>query len=263
MSMTGGPGRGNELPAARTSCNSAAGGGGAQQMTPEQRDQMMKEMEDRMKEAEAKRRTVEYRLYYSDYQDVSGVKLPFKLQRSIDGKPAEEMTLEKIKVNQKIDPKKFEVRSRESRPGSTRLRRGFVDRVALFLLASPAFAQTSADPARLVVTVADQTGGVIPNAKVTVTAQDAAKPTAAIAPVTTAESGIATVERLAPGRYTIQAEFPGFETATVRDVRVGAGDNNRRTVDAADQEGRRGRHGRARQAVSGARSAGQRRSRPC
>ncbi len=81
------------------------GGGGAQQMTPEQRDQMMKEIQDRMKEAEAKRRTVEYRLYYSDYQDVSGVKLPFKLQRSIDGKPSEEMTLEKVKVNQKIDPK--------------------------------------------------------------------------------------------------------------------------------------------------------------
>ena len=85
------------------------GGGAGQQMTPEQRDQMMKEMQDRMKEAEAKRRTVEYRLYYSDYQDVSGMKLPFKLQRSIDGKPTEEMTLERIKINQKIDPKKFEV----------------------------------------------------------------------------------------------------------------------------------------------------------
>lgn len=85
------------------------GAGGARQMTPEQRDQMMKEIQDRMKEAEAKRRTVEYRIYYSDYQEVSGVKLPFKLQRSIDGKPTEEMTLEKVKVNQKIDPKKFEV----------------------------------------------------------------------------------------------------------------------------------------------------------
>ena len=51
-----------------------------------------------------------------------------------------------------------------------------------------------------------------------------------MAPVTTAESGIATVERLKAGRYTIQAEFPGFEAATVRDVRVGATGNVRRTI---------------------------------
>ena len=107
MRNMSGPGRGN----------TGTGGGGAnvvqfgagQSMTPEQRDQMMKDLQDRMKEAEANRRTVEYRIYYSDYQDVSGVKLPFKLQRSIDGKPSEELTLEKVKVNQKIDPKKFEV----------------------------------------------------------------------------------------------------------------------------------------------------------
>lgn len=84
-------------------------GGGGRSMTPEQRDQMMKDMQDQMKEADAKRRMVEYRVYYADYQDVSGIKLPFKIQRSIDGKPSEEVTLEKIKVNPKIDPKKFEV----------------------------------------------------------------------------------------------------------------------------------------------------------
>jgi hypothetical protein len=102
--------------------------------------------------------------------------------------------------------------------------------ITLSVVASSAFAQTPADPARLVVTVTDQTGGVIPNAKVTVTAQDAVNATAAIAPVATAESGIATVERLKTGRYTIQAEFPGFEAATVRDVRVGATGNVRRTI---------------------------------
>lgn len=85
------------------------GGGRGQSMTPEQRDQMMKDVEQRMQDAEANRRIVEFRVYYSDYQDVSGVKLPFRLQRSVDGKPAEEVTLEKIKVNGKIDPKKFEV----------------------------------------------------------------------------------------------------------------------------------------------------------
>jgi len=108
MMNVGGPGRGPGGAGANV-VQFGSGAGGTQQMTPEQRDQMMKDMQERMKDAEANRRTVEYRVYYGDYQDVSGVKLPFKLQRSIDGKPTEEMTIEKIKVNQKIDPKKFEV----------------------------------------------------------------------------------------------------------------------------------------------------------
>ena len=71
---------------------------------------MQQEMEQRMKEAEANRRTVEYRIFYGDYKTVAGgVQMPTRIQRMIDGKPAEELSLEKIKVNQKIDPQKFEV----------------------------------------------------------------------------------------------------------------------------------------------------------
>jgi hypothetical protein len=83
---------------------------GGQAATPEERDKMMKQFQDQAKAAEAKLRVVEYRLYYADYRDVDGVKVPFKLQRSIDGKPTEEVTLEKVKVNAKIDPKKFETK---------------------------------------------------------------------------------------------------------------------------------------------------------
>jgi hypothetical protein len=42
-------------------------------------------------------------------------------------------------------------------------------------------------------------------------------------------TGIAVAVDLAPGRYTIRVEFPGFQTSLVRDVRVRAGDN-RRTI---------------------------------
>ncbi len=79
-------------------------------LTPEERDKMMKQVEEQRKDAEAKARVVEYRLYYGDYREVDGVKVPFRLQRSIDGKPAEEITLEKVKINGKIDPKKFETK---------------------------------------------------------------------------------------------------------------------------------------------------------
>ncbi len=85
-------------------------------------------------------------------------------------------------------------------------------------------------PGRLLVTVADPSGAVIPNATVTVTGQESATKGTPIAPVKTTEAGLATLEALALGRYTIQAEFPGFETTTVKDVRVRAGDNKHAIV---------------------------------
>jgi hypothetical protein len=86
-------------------------GGHAQgQMTPEDREKAMKELDERRKDAEAKLRTVEYRLFYGDYREVDGVKVPFSLERSIDGKPTEQLTLEKVRINGRIDPKKFEAK---------------------------------------------------------------------------------------------------------------------------------------------------------
>jgi hypothetical protein len=83
--------------------------GGGRQVTPEQAEHLRQEMEQRIKEAEANRRIVEYRLIYGDYKPVSGVQMPTRIQRMIDGQATEELSLEKIKVNTKIDPKKFEV----------------------------------------------------------------------------------------------------------------------------------------------------------
>ncbi len=104
--------------------------------------------------------------------------------------------------------------------------------LALFLatlLGSPAPAQAQARRSRLVVTVADQSSAIIPNARVTVTGQDAATQAVPIAPVMTNGVGQGVVEGLAAGRYTIQVEFDGFETAVVRDVRV-RGDEVRRRI---------------------------------
>jgi hypothetical protein len=101
--------------------------------------------------------------------------------------------------------------------------------VAGLMPARPVKAQTPVADTRgkLIVTVVDQTGGVIPNAIVTVTGEETATKAATVAPVATTAAGLVTIERLAPGRYTIQAEFPGFETVTVRDVRVRTGETKR------------------------------------
>jgi hypothetical protein len=99
----------------------AAGGGvggaaghvqieGGKPLTPEERDKLMKQLDEQRKEAEAKRRTVEFRLFFGDYRNVDGIMVPFRLQRSMDGKPTEELALENVKINSKIDPRKFEVK---------------------------------------------------------------------------------------------------------------------------------------------------------
>lgn len=80
-------------------------GGGS----PEDRERMQQEIAERMKEAEARRRTVEYRMFFADYKAFGDVKLPTRVQRMMDGVPTEEMSFDKVKVNGKIDAGKFKV----------------------------------------------------------------------------------------------------------------------------------------------------------
>jgi hypothetical protein len=89
--------------------------------------------------------------------------------------------------------------------------------IAMFLaLLAMAPSPQAARDVRVTVTVVDQTGAVIPNAKVTIPPGEA---------VATNEKGIATLSGLAAGKVSITAEFPGFETRTLKDIAIKAGDN--------------------------------------
>jgi hypothetical protein len=90
--------------------------------------------------------------------------------------------------------------------------------------ASIARAQVPRD-GRLIITVLDQTGGVLPGATVTIGGMDDANKTAVIPAVTATEQGVATFSGLRPGRYAVKAEFAGFDPKIDPDVRVRAGDN--------------------------------------
>ena len=90
------------------------------------------------------------------------------------------------------------------------------------LMATPLAAQTSRD-ARAIVTVFDMTGAILPGATVVVTPREPAG--AAGISATTNDAGIATIPSLKPGRYSIKAEFPGFDAFELPDVRLRAGDN--------------------------------------
>lgn len=100
--------------------------------------------------------------------------------------------------------------------------------VACLLVAARAWGQPST--ATLRVTVVDPSGAVIVGATVTVTGLEPVTQTATLPAIKTADTGIATIPNLAPGRYSIQAEFPGFDARLLKDVRIRAGENRQVAV---------------------------------
>jgi Carboxypeptidase regulatory-like domain len=107
-------------------------------------------------------------------------------------------------------------------PSPRRSLRAFVMASSLFLLASPLIAQNT--PAgTLRATVVDPSGAVIVGATITVTSAD--RPDSPPVTAQTTDAGFAAIPALLPGRYTIHAEFPGFEPRLVKDVRIRSGEN--------------------------------------
>jgi hypothetical protein len=101
--------------------------------------------------------------------------------------------------------------------------------LCLFFGAGSAFAQPPAG-GTLQVTVVDPSNAVVVGATVTVTgAEDATRGTT-LSPARTTDAGIATIPNLKPGRYAIQAEFPGFESRVLPDVRIRTGENKQVAV---------------------------------
>lgn len=96
--------------------------------------------------------------------------------------------------------------------------------LAMIALCASAFAQTPPPTGTLVVTVVDTTGAVLPGATVTVTGLDQNNKTA-VEPAKATDQGVATLVKLAPGRYSVKAEFSGFETRTIPEIRVRNGNN--------------------------------------
>jgi hypothetical protein len=96
--------------------------------------------------------------------------------------------------------------------------------LAVCLFAAAAFAQSPRE-ARLLITVVDPSNAVIPGATVTVSGVEEATRAAIVPPVQTTPDGVATVPRLVPGRYNVQADFPGFDPGQLKDVRLRPGDN--------------------------------------
>ena len=89
--------------------------------------------------------------------------------------------------------------------------------------------------ATLLVTVLDQTNAVLPGATVTLSGLDEANNSLSIPAATTSQKGQVTFETLLPGRYAVKGEFPGFESRTLPEVRVKAGENKQVLMLAIDR----------------------------
>ena len=50
---------------------------------------------------------VEHRIYYGDFREVDGLKLPFRIRRAVAVETTEETTFDRYRINPKIDPRKF------------------------------------------------------------------------------------------------------------------------------------------------------------
>ena len=85
----------------------------------------------------------------------------------------------------------------------------------------PTSAQTPRD-ARVQVTVVDPSGLIVPGATVTLVRLESATQAVTIPPTKSNEKGIAVLERVTPGRYSVRGEFPGFDLGLLRDVRQAA-----------------------------------------
>jgi hypothetical protein len=83
--------------------------GSPQQMSEDERKKLAADADKQIREMEKQAPVmVEYTLFFDDWREEDGIKFPHALRRASAGTTTEEWTVNKVKVNPKIDPKKFE-----------------------------------------------------------------------------------------------------------------------------------------------------------
>jgi hypothetical protein len=55
--------------------------------------------------------TVEHRMFFADYREVDGLRVPFRIRRAVGAETVEETAFDRIRINGKVDPRRFEPRS--------------------------------------------------------------------------------------------------------------------------------------------------------
>ncbi len=79
------------------------GQGQRPELSPEERERIMKEAQERFEKAPE----VDYRWAFGDYKNAGGLNLPHRMTKIENGQPNEEWEISKIKINPKLSPDKF------------------------------------------------------------------------------------------------------------------------------------------------------------
>jgi hypothetical protein len=67
--------------------------------------------EKQIREAQRQPAAADFTVYFEDWRESEGMKFPFRMRRATDGTTVEEWSISKIRLNPKIDAKKFAVES--------------------------------------------------------------------------------------------------------------------------------------------------------
>jgi len=92
----------------------AAGAGQTQtrQLTDEERRKLAHDAEAQVTRSMSDQPMVEFSMFFDDWREVDGITFPHLMRRGSGGETNEEWTISKVKVNPKIDAKKFAVDAR-------------------------------------------------------------------------------------------------------------------------------------------------------
>lgn len=76
----------------------------------EERKKLQEDTEQRIKREMAEQPLVEFSMFFEDWREVDGITFPHVMRRAVGGETTEEWRINKVKVNPKLDPKKFEAK---------------------------------------------------------------------------------------------------------------------------------------------------------
>ena len=79
------------------------------ELSDEDRKKMAADAEKQIQQQMAQAPTVEFTMFFDDWREVDGIHFPHVMRRGSGGEVTEEWTISRVKINQKVDAKKFAV----------------------------------------------------------------------------------------------------------------------------------------------------------
>jgi hypothetical protein len=81
-------------------------------MTEEEKKKAQADMDKQIQDLQRQPPVMaDYTVFFDDWRDTDGIRFPFKMRRAMGSETTEEWTITKVKINPKIDPKRFAAES--------------------------------------------------------------------------------------------------------------------------------------------------------